>query len=247
MRTKSTSTDCSDCPTRCSAEWGSLTEADLALIDRAKMSRRYAPGEIIYNQGDESAGIFCIESGLVGIRRVDENGNSTLLRLASPGETVGYESFLMRSLYSNGAEALMVSEICFIDRAVVRRLLEKNPELGLRFLHHSLHDLEEVEDRYMESVTLRAKTRLLHLLLVLYERFGTETEQGECLIELPISRQDLAGLIGTAPETMSRTIQRVQTEGLVQFEGRMVRIFDIDTILAETSTTLRTAARVQGL
>ena len=188
MMVKPISRKCADCPTRCSAEWGCLSEAEIAFIDRAKISRRFAPGEIIYSQGDECAGIFCIESGLVGIRRLDENGNSTLLRLSSPGETVGYESFLTKTLYSNGAEALMASDICFVDRAIVRSLLQRNPEVGLSFLDHSLHDLAEVEDRYMESVTSRAKTRLLHLLLVLYERFGMESEGGEYLIELPISR-----------------------------------------------------------
>ena len=243
MRTKPTSRSCSNCPTRCSAEWGCLSEAELALINRAKVSRRYAPGEIIYNQGDECAGIFCIESGLVGIRRLDENGNSTLLRLASPGETVGYESFLTRTLYGNGAEALMASNICFVDRAVIRGLLQKNPEVCLSFLDHSLHDLAAIEDRYIESVTSRAKRRLLHLLLTLNDRFGMETDGGGCLIELPMSRQDLAGLIGTAPETMSRTIHRIQTEGLAQFDGRTVRIFDIEAIHSEASTTLRTIGR----
>ena len=243
MRATPTSRSCSNCPTRCSAEWGCLSESELALINRAKASRRYAPGETIYNQGDECAGLFCIESGLVGIRRLDENGNSTLLRLASPGETVGYESFLTRALYSNGAEALMASNICFVDRAVVRRLLQKNPEVGLSFLDHSLHDLAAIEDRYMESVTSRAKRRLLQLLLALNDRFGIETGGGGCLIELPISRQDLAGLIGSAPETMSRTIHRIQTEGLAQFDGRTVRIFDIHAIQSEASIALRAIGR----
>jgi CRP/FNR family transcriptional regulator len=220
-----------------------LSEAEIAFIDRAKISRHYAPGEIIYSQGDECAGIFCIESGLVGIRRLDENGNSTLLRLSSPGETVGYESFLTRTLYSNGAEALMASDICFVDRAVVRRLLQDNPKIGLSFLDHSLHDLAAIEDRYMESVTSRAKRRLLQLLLDLNDRFGIETDEGGCLIELPISRQDLAGLIGSAPETMSRTIHRLQTEGLAQFDGRTVRIFDIDAIQSEASIALRAIGR----
>lgn len=241
MITNPTSMRCSSCPTQCSAEWGCLTEIELALIDRGKTSRRYVPGEIIYNQGDECVGIFCIESGLVGIRRLDENGNSTLLRLANPGETVGYKSFLRKTLYSSSAEALVASHICLVDRAVVRGLLQKNPELGLSFLDHSLHDLAQVEDRYIENVTSRAKTRLLHMLLALYERFGMETEEGAYLIELPISRQDLAGLIGTAPETMSRTIHRIQTEGLAQFDGRTVRIFDIDAILSEASIASRTA------
>ena len=223
-------TTCLACTTRAESEWGCLAEPELALIDKAKSSRTYAPGEVVYGQGEESDGIYCIRSGLVGIRRLDEHGNSTLLRLINPGETIGYKSFLKKAPHDNSAEILMPSTICLVSRATVRDLLKKNPELGLRFLDHSLRDLAETEDRYMESVTWKARTRLLHILLVLNERFGFETEHGEHHIELPISRQDLAGLIGTAPETMSRTIQRIQTEGLAQFDGRMVRLLDINAI-----------------
>lgn len=233
MPTGSAHPSCLSCRSRCSAEWGCLNDASIGLIDRAKISRNYSPGKIVYNQGDPCGGVFCIESGLVGIRRVDEQGNSTLLRLVHPGETIGYKSFLRKAPHDNAAEALMPSSICFVDRPTVRGLLQQSPDLGLSFLDHSLRDLAETEVRYMESVTWRVRTRLLHILLVLYERFGFETENGEHYVELPISRQDLAGLTGTAPETMSRTIQRIQTEGLATFEGRRVRLSDIDAILRD--------------
>jgi len=233
MPTDSTHLHCQSCKSRHSAEWCCLSDAEVSLIDRVKVSRNYSPGKIIYYQGDPCDGIFCLESGLIGIRRLDEHGNSTLLRLVHPGETIGYKSFLRKAPHDNGAEALMPSRVCFVDRSTVRGLLQESPDLGLSFLDHSLRDLAETEVRYMESVTWRVRTRLLHILLVLYERFGFETDTGEHLIELPISRQDLAGLTGTAPETMSRTIQRIQTEGLAKFEGRTVRLSNIDAILRD--------------
>jgi len=223
-------TSCLNCDNRDTSEWCCLSDPELNLIDRAKTTRDYPAGAVIYDQGQECDGIHCLKSGLVGMRRLDENGNSTLIRLINPGETMGYRSFLRKAPHNNSAEVLMASTVCMVSRSAVRGLLQKNPELGLQFLDHSLRELQETEDRYTESVTWKAKTRLLHVLLVLNERFGVETENGEHHIELPVSRQDLAELIGTAPETMSRTIHRIQTEGLAQFDGRTVRIFDIDAI-----------------
>ncbi|MDX1402204.1 MAG: Crp/Fnr family transcriptional regulator, partial [Kiloniellales bacterium] len=147
-----------------------------------------------------------------------------------PGETLGYKSFLRKAPHDNSAEVLMPSIICFVKSTTVQDLLSRNPDLGLEFLNHSLRDLRETENRYMESVTWKARTRLLHLLLVLNERFGKETKEGTHKIELPISRQDLAGLIGTAPETMSRTIQRLQTDGIARFDGRTVVISNIEDL-----------------
>lgn len=229
MPQKTCQTSCVGCSTRCSSEWDCLTEPELRTIDRAKISLAYAPGDSVFNQGDESTGIYCIQSGLIGLRRLDHDGNSTLIRLIHPGETIGYRSFLQNMPHCNSAEILMPSVVCFVSRCAIRTILERSAALGRRFLGHCLGDLTETEKRYMESVTWKAKTRLLHVLLVLYEKFGTETQCGEHLIELPISRQDLAGLIGTAPETMSRTIQRIEIEGLAHFDGRTVRISNLSS------------------
>jgi CRP/FNR family transcriptional regulator len=230
MASKDKDPSCFSCQTRQISEWCCLTDAELCQIDRVKAFRDYGPGEIIYHQGESCEGVFCLESGLVGIRRLDEKGNSTLLRLINAGQTVGYRAFLRKAPHDNSAEVLMPSRICHINRSTVRSLLETNPTLGLSFLDHSLDDLAHTEDQYMESTTCSVRIRLLHALLVLYERFGFESEEGEPHLELPISRQDLAGLIGTAPETMSRTIQRIQMDGLVEFKGRTVRIRDLNSI-----------------
>jgi CRP/FNR family transcriptional regulator len=199
-------------------------------MDKGKSTRVYAPGSVVYAQGDMGGGVHCIRSGLVGIRRLEGNGDSTLLRLVNPGETVGYRAFLTSAPHENSAEVLMTSSICTISRPALRAVFDRNPNIGLRFLDHSLRDLKQTEDRYVESVSWKARTKLLHMLLVLNERFGCEVEGGGYRIELPISRQDFAGLIGAAPETMSRTIHRIQNEGLAHFDGRVVWISSIDAI-----------------
>ena len=235
MPTQSSVAGCASCQTRCRTEWRRVSGIPLTRLDEARTSRMYGTGEAIYGQGEECGGIHCIKTGLVGIRRLNEHGHSTLIRLVYPGATFGYRSLLRKAPHENSAEALMPSEICFIDGKAVRRLLQNTPELYSLFLDHSLRDLSETEGKYMESVTRRAKTRLLNVMLMLYERFGHETERGAHLIDLPISRQDLAELIGAAPETMSRTIHRVQTEGLAKFDGRRVWISDIDALSRDLS------------
>ena len=188
MLQKMCKASCTGCKARCSSEWDCLTAAELRAIDRAKVTLAYTPGDSVFNQGDESAGIYCIQSGLIGLRRLDQDGNSSLIRLIHPGETIGYRSFLQDMPHCNSAEILMPSVVCFVNRSAVHAAMEKRPALGLKFLDHGLSDLTETESRYMESVTWKAKTRLLHVLSVLYEKFGTETLCGQHVIELPISR-----------------------------------------------------------
>ncbi len=224
---------CFGCQVRHSTEWCALNDEELALLDGIKIPKAYEAGTTLFHQGDDCDGIYCMSSGLVGVRRLDAAGNSTLVRLCGPGETIGYRSFLKKSGHRSTAEIMMPSVVCFIRRTTVRTLLEQNPNLGLRFLDHTLKDAEEFEDRHFESVTFTVRSRLLSLLMVLYERFGQLNENGEPVLELPISRQDIAALIGASPETISRSIGAVQDEGLAQFRGRKVLFHNLDAVLQQ--------------
>lgn len=225
--------DCMFCQYRDRSEWCVLDEQDLKLLDSAKVTREYLPGEIIYHEGDSCDGIHCVHSGMVGVRKSDAEGNSILLRLVYPGDTLGYRSFLGGGAHRSSAEVLKPSTICFIRRHVVRALLDRNPALGIQFLRHATKDLAEAEDKILHNATLSVRARFFHLLLVLKERYGTHDEDGSLRVELPLSRQDMAAMIGIRPESMSRTIRQVEDDGIARFAGRTVHIFDIDSLMQE--------------
>ena len=165
-----TAVNCFTCQARGRTEWCVLTDEELALVDQGKVSRQYLPGEVIFHEGDECRGVHCIESGLVGIRKMDVGGNEVLLRLSHPGDTMGYRSFLAGNDHNNSAEALEPSVICLVGGGTVRSLLEKNPTLGLRFLKHAARDLDDAEEKVLQSTTLPVRARFAHLLLVLKDR-----------------------------------------------------------------------------
>jgi len=228
---------CFGCQARHTTEWCALNDAELARLDTVKLPHEYDAGDTLFQQGEKCEGIFCVKSGLVGIRKLDAVGNSALVKLCCPGETIGFRAFLRKSDHRTTAEMMMPGVVCFIERATVRGLLEQNPNLSLRFLDHTVRDADEFEDRYFESVNFTVHMRLLNLLMVLYERFGHLDEQGEPLLELPLARQDLAAMIGTSPESMSRTIAKMQRQGLARFEGRSVRFHSIDSLVERLPTS----------
>ena len=100
-------TSCLGCRTRSSSEWDCLSTAELRTIDKARVSLAYMPGDSVFSQGDDGTGVYCIQSGLIGLRRLDQDGNSTLIRLVHPGETIGYRSFLQNKTHRNSAEILL--------------------------------------------------------------------------------------------------------------------------------------------
>ena len=222
---------------RCKAdehtEWCDLSEADLAEVRAAAVCRRVEAGTTVYHEGDPSLGIHYLAEGLIGIRKVDREGNSVMLHLVGGAESFGYRSFLAGVDHTTTAECLEPCIVCFVENSVVWRMLEKTPALGLRFLGRAVTDLAEIEEKRIHCQTLSVRARLAHLLLVLRERFATELPGGEQLFDLPISRKDMAAMIGARPETVSRIIREMEIDGVALFAKRQVRVPEIKDLLHE--------------
>ncbi len=232
-----TTHDCSNCPTRHTTEWRDLDKNQLASLNLAKRTHAMEPGETLFLQGDEADGVYCIQSGLVGLRYFDEDGNSALIRLCGTGTTVGYGALLSKQPYATSAEILTPSVVCFLKRSIVSDMLANNPKVGERFLQHSIRDLSESESDYARSLTKTVRLRFLHLMMVLYERLGYLDENGNPIVELPIMRREIADLLGAQPESISRLIRSVQDEGLLKFDGKMVLYSDMDKVQHEIGTS----------
>ncbi|NQV84856.1 MAG: Crp/Fnr family transcriptional regulator [Rhodospirillales bacterium] len=229
----STSRNCFTCQSRGKTEWCVLSDDELELVNVGKTCREYLPGETIFHAGDPCGGVHCIESGLIGIRKMNSGGDEILLRLNHPGDTMGYRSFLAGDAHNNSAEALEPSVICSINESTVRKLLSINPSLGLRFLKHAAMDLNDAEERVLNSATLPVRARFAHLLLVLRCRYGVDGANGDLTLELPLSRQDMAAMIGIRPESMSRTIRSFEEGNIAHFSGRRVHIPNLDELMDE--------------
>jgi CRP-like cAMP-binding protein len=238
MADEITTNNCINCPTRGTTEWQVLGECELASISAAKRMLTLEPGEALYSQGEPGTGVYCIKSGLIGLRRVDVNGNSVLLRLSSAGTTVGYRTFLTREAHANSAEVLTSSVVCYIARPQIENLLKSNPLLGERFLQHFTKDAVEMENDYVRSMTMGMKSRFLHLILVFYERYGYQDKDGNAAVELPVKRGELAELVGVRPESISRLIDKLQADNVMRFNDRHVQISDIDKILQQAGASV---------
>jgi len=230
---------CFNCQHRSRSQWSSLTQQETEQLDRAKVCRRFEPGETVFREGDPCRAVYCVMDGLVGVRKTDSEGNSVLLaRMASTGDTLGYRPFLAKEPHRGTAEALKPSIICTIDGKTVQDLLYHNPSLGLQFLERAAKDLGEAEEHYFQTVTLSVRARFAHLLLVLNKQYGKTAAGGGLSIELPLSRGDLAAMIGTRPESMSRTIRKMEEDGIARFTGRTVHVPKIDELLNELGANI---------
>jgi len=226
-------TNCFTCQNRKSTEWCILSDEELELLSRGRTTRDYIAGESIFSEGEDCKGVYCIESGLIGVRKYDANGNSVLLYLCSPGETLGYRALLAGENLRTSAEVLEPSRVCFINSSTVRSLLNQNPALGLRYLKKMSTSLGEAEENILHNVTLSVRARFAHLLTVLLDKYAAKDRIEPIRFELPTTRSNIAAMIGTSPETVSRTIHDMETEGIVKFSKKTVTVPILEKLIEE--------------
>lgn len=224
---------CLTCAWRADAEWGVLSDEDLRRLDAARSFNAYRPGQVVYTQGHPALGVFCIESGEVLLRRTDEHGTAAVTALVPAGRALGYRALLGGVPYEETAEAASEARLCFIDRAMVRELLDKDCRLGHRFFRRVAEDLTASEQARIDMATLGVRQRFAHFLLTLKDRRGRVDADGSILLDLPLARQDIASLLGARPETVTRTVRALEEDGIATFDGRTVRIPDLDALLDE--------------
>ncbi len=222
-----------ECGLQDSPEWCALGNTDLEDVEKHARCRCYETGEVIFYEGDPVKGVYFVKAGLVGVRKADLNGNSTLLKLAWPGDTLGYRPLLAGQAHRAGAEALRQSVVCMIDARTARTMIEQNPALGLNFLKRAARELGDAEQKFHDSVTLHTRTRFAHLLVVLQDRFGRLADDGSMHLDLPVSRSDIAAMLGVRRESVSRVIHELEDTGVAHFVDRSVVVPDPGSLAVE--------------
>jgi CRP/FNR family transcriptional regulator len=210
-----------------------LDETNLAEVDSAKTHREYQKGQTVFRQGEPCSGIYCVSQGTLAIRKLDAEGNAIVVRLVHPGQTVGYRDFFAGEDHSTSADAVEAAQVCYLPSAALTRLLGHHPKLSLKFLETIATDLDQAETAILQHDTLPVRTRLAHLLLSMQERYGKRDGKGHITFSLPVSRQDIAAMLGTRPETIARTLNALSNDNVVVVNGRTVRIPNGEMLLAE--------------
>jgi len=217
-------------------EWEGLDEVGLHRLNSAKVVRRYKKGEYIYHQGDENLGLWCLTQGMVSLNAMDSNGKSVVVGLVPEGATLGSRAFFAEEVHSTSARAVTALTCCFIRRDVVSELIKNYPVLARSFLRHISRGLREAHETILRGATLSLRGRLAHLMLLFEEKYGVATADGGRSFLLPLSRRDIAALLGTCPESLSRTIRKLHDEQLVRFNARKVNIPSVAKLLGEVES-----------
>lgn len=180
----------------------------------------YSAGDMLFQAGDPADGLYYVKTGQVRIYKMDEQGREVEVVRLEPGDFFGDAVLFVHKEFPAFAEAVLDSEVFFIEKSRLFRDLENVPGLARDFITLLARKCVTL-NRRIEALGLQTvRQRLAQFLLMRCQG------KGVCTVQLDIKKAELARLLGTISETLSRNLKQLQEEGLIEVTGRSIRIRD---------------------
>ena len=192
-----------------------IAPADLMRIAQAARRRQIPAGTFLFHQGDPAEATYIPVQGRLKLTQLTPEGHEVILRYVGVGEMSGATAVFGDTAYPASAETVEEAIVLGWDNETMIQLIGQYPGLGLNILHLLSVRLQELQDRLREMSTERVERRIARALLRLVSQLGRKAERG-VLIDLPLSRQDLANMTGTTLYTVSRILSRWEEEGIIE-------------------------------
>ena len=212
---------CHQCITRQFNSLDKLSKNQLMSISEHKTETTFKKGETVFEEGDNLNGIFCVRSGNVKLSKLSSNGKDQIVRFVKEGELLGYRSVISQHPAGLTVTALDDMQACYISKDKIFDMLKSNPNFSLDIFRTVSHDLSEANNSLTDMAQKSVRERLAHTLLFLQEMFGVDNE-GD--INVHLSREEIANVIGTATESAIRLLSEFKKEELIFLKGKKIKI-----------------------
>lgn len=220
---------CNECGSHATSVLEALTVLELETVSTTRSCRAFDRNDHLFEIGQHPQGLFCIHQGHIKVTREGHDGREQIIRFAGPGDVLGYGSLVSGQPYRTAATAVERSNVCFIPRDVITRTVRENPHLALRMMQLMSNELDEAERRVVELAQKSVRERVAEALLVLRETFGT-MEDGETL-NMQLTREEIADIVGTAPESVIRMLSDLKGEHIIETEGRKILLKNVPALI----------------
>lgn len=183
-------------------------------------SKVYKKDEFLFYADDPADGFYYLQSGEIRVFKMDEQGKEVEVVRPNPGDFFGEAVVFIQKKFPSYAQAVKDSQVVFFEKRFFFQNLESDPDIG-KFFIHLLAKKCLVLNKRIEALELRTvRQRLIQYLV------SSCTGDNSCLVTLPMKKAELAKLLGTISETLSRNLKQLQEEGLISVEGNTIHIKD---------------------
>ncbi|MCI2229007.1 Crp/Fnr family transcriptional regulator [Polaribacter sp. MSW13] len=218
---------CEQCIVRQFSSLKHLSKEELLRMSACKTSKTVKKGEVLFEEGEHINGVFCIKEGVCKVSKISENGRNQIISLIQPGNLLGERSLISDEASNLKAVALNDMEVCFIPKDEIVKDLEKNSAFAMGVLKDMAKSLKSADNLVVDMAQKTVKQRLAETLLHLHSKFNTDNEGN---INIYLSRDDIANIIGTATESAIRLLSDLKKKKIIEFKGKNITILNKDEL-----------------
>ena len=218
---------CEQCIVREFSSLKALSKDELLKLSDCKTSHIIKKGEVIFEEGENVNGIYCIKDGICKLTKLSPNGKDHIVKLATKGELLGQRSMISDEPVNLSAVALEDMQVCFIPKSEVMGYFDKNNQFSMNVMKTICGDLKEADDHMVNLAQKTVKERLAETLLYLHNTFGKNKDNS---LKVQLSRDELASMIGTATESCIRLLSDFNKLGLIEITGKKIVLKDISAL-----------------
>lgn len=215
--------ECKDCTLETSSLFEQLTEEEYALLNYDKNCQVYKRGDFVFHEGNHATGFYCVNNGIVKLFKTGTEGREQIIAFAKKGDIIGYRSVLSKETFCTTAKVISEAFVCFIPSQRLFKLVETNHDFSLKLIQQACRELGTANKYITDIAQKTVKERLAEVLLTLLEQFGIN-EDG--YLNIPLTREELANLVGTATESVIRMLSQFKSQGLIELKGRKIKILN---------------------
>jgi CRP-like cAMP-binding protein len=189
----------------------------------------YTDGDFLFHEGDEASTYYLIIQGRVKVLQTSAEGINVILHILDPGELIGALPTLGKGTYPATATALGQTECQVITSQDFEDIMRQNPQVAINLLRFAAGKLQASHGRIREMTTERVERRIARTLGRLAFQVGKKQDEG-VLLDIPLSRQDLAEMTGTTIYTVSRTIKEWERESILRASRKQIVLLDLHAL-----------------
>ena len=220
---------CETCSKRKDFVFCDLDDELAANISKQKGCNYYKRGQDLFHEGSRVIGIHCIFEGKIKLTKMGTDGREQIVRIASSGDILGYNAMLSNQQYNLSAQALDDATVCFLPQSVFSDLLNSNQQFPVRMMQLMAKDAHDMQERLTNWMQKSVRERLAEVLLLLHNKYNDPERPG--FVDVRLSREEMANLVGTATESVIRYLSELKSEEVIELQGKTIIIINRQKLL----------------
>ncbi|NHC39142.1 Crp/Fnr family transcriptional regulator [Bacillus sp. MM2020_1] len=210
-----------------------LNDFEITKISDIAITREWKKQSHVFLQGDPLENVYFIYDGKIKIYKSDINGKEQIVAIAKKGEMFPHVGFFRKGDYPAYAEVLEPSTLIAIPISKFETVLIENPELCIKVFKVLGEKIVDLQNRLEEQILNNTYEQIIKLLIRLAQKHGKEQEDGTILLKSEFTNKDLANMIGTTRETISRTLTKMKKDELIEVDDEGNMIVDVEILMEE--------------